>query len=203
MPDLPSFPCVPSRQSMLFIFMILQNSLVVIELIVQCGSFIMFHLYPCHKELLCHCLSAGCAVFLINLLKCLNKIQHFLPAVRAVGAENTWKIFLTIKGNPCKLSRMVVQKPGSETDPFAGCYIGQRIVVVRTVKIVYMDIPDDTLLDSFKRIGGSSAYHEGSAGQIFLTDDFFFGQRIRMFRDQEDPDDSLWNRISEYFRTCS
>ena len=57
-------------------------------------------------------------------------------------------------------------------------YIGQCVIVIRTVEIVYKDILNDTLLDGVESIWRTAAYHQGPPFQIILPARFFFSERI-------------------------
>ena len=58
--------------------------------------------------------------------------------------------YLTVKGYPCKLSAVVVQKSGGKTYAVIRSYIYQRSVVVVTVEMTNMVLRNKPLLERFK-----------------------------------------------------
>ena len=56
-----------------------------------------------------------------------------------MGTEDTVESILTVIGNPCKLSAVIIQKTGSKADPAACSDIGKGSFVVGAVEIA--DLP--------------------------------------------------------------
>ena len=79
----------------------------------------------------------------------MDKLLKFFSAVIAVCAKYTFKMFFTVKRDPGKLSGMIIQKSRGKAYAFMSCNIGERVVVIWTVKIIDMHVFNDSLLDGF------------------------------------------------------
>ena len=90
-----------------------------------------------------------------------------------MGAKDTGEGFFAVKGNPCELAAVVIEKTGRKTDPSARSYIGERCIVVRAVEILDLTGTDQPVLDRLQGRRGSSAYHQCASVEICLLNEVF------------------------------
>ena len=64
-----------------------------------------------------------------------------------MGAENAGETFFAIKGNPCELATVIIQKTRSKAHTSSCSDIGQRSIMVGTVEVVNLSGIDQAMLD--------------------------------------------------------
>ena len=84
---------------------------------------------------------------MVKLFQDVDKGGHTWSAVGFVGAEDAGERFFAVKGNPCELAAVVIEKTGRKADPSSCGYIGERCVVVRAVEILDLAGTDQSVLD--------------------------------------------------------
>ena len=95
-----------------------------------------------------------------------------------VSAYNTRETLFTVKRDPGKLSAVIIQKTGSQSDSSARGYIGKRRVMIGTVEIIDLSRADKAMLDCAKRQGRASSDHQSPTIEILFADQVFTGKRI-------------------------
>ena len=85
----------------------------------------------------------------VDGLKSADEILDFFSLIIAVCTKYTVKMFFTVKRDPGKLSGMIIKKSRGKAYAFMSCNIGERVVVIWTVKIIDMHVFNDSLLDGF------------------------------------------------------
>ena len=103
-----------------------------------------------------------------------------------MGAEDAGKGFFAVKGDPCELAAVIIEKTGRKADPSAGGYIGERCVVVGAVEVPDLTGTDQPVLDRLQGRRGSSAYHQRASVEICLLNEIFLSERIVFVRNQVD-----------------
>ena len=83
----------------------------------------------------------------VQLLQNADKSPERGAVVVLVGTQDARKAFRAVKGDPCKLAAVVVEKSRRQTDAAAGGDVGQRGVMVGAVEIADLSRGDQPVLD--------------------------------------------------------
>ena len=101
--------------------------------------------------------------------------------------KDTGETLGAVKGDPCKLSAVVVQKSRRQADAPSGGYIDPRRIMVGAVEVMDLSGADQPVLDRPERLGGTAAHHQRPAIKVLFADQVLVRQGIIPVRDQVDP----------------
>ena len=87
--------------------------------------------------------------------------------------KDTGKVFLTVEGDPRKLSAVVVQEPGRQADTLSCGNIGKGRVMICAVEAVDPAGGYQSVLNSPQRVGRAAAHHLSPAVKILFVDQVF------------------------------